>query len=97
MSQDKMSSGRFVCYPQNIVFLLVAASWRPILAPDECCPIKTVRDAAGEDSKLNGVYVLKTMEATKRHPICTDGCVYIKDNEEYCFTDKPGPTVVCEV
>ena len=67
------------------------------MAPDECCPIKTVRDAPGEDSKLNGVYFLKTKDELKRHPLCSDGCVYTRDNEEYCFTDKPGPTVVCQV
>ena len=83
---------------QNIIFLLVAASWRPILAPDDCCPMKTVRDVLGEDSKLNGVYTLKTKEHSKRDPKCVDQCVYMRDNEEYCFIDKPGEsTVVCEV
>ena len=67
------------------------------MAPDECCPIKTVRDALGEDSKLNGVYILKTRMESKPDAICIDGCVYTRDNEEYCFIDKPGPTVVCEV
>ena len=67
------------------------------MAPDDCCPIKTVRDAIGEDSKLNGVYILKTMEDSKPDPICIDGCVYMRDNEDYCFINKPGPNVVCEV
>ena len=67
------------------------------MAPDDCCMIKTVRDAPGEDSKLNGVYFLKTKEEFKRDALCSDGCVYMRNNEEYCFTDKPGPTVVCEV
>ena len=80
----------------NIVFLLIAASWPPILA-DDCCPMKTVRDASGEDSKLNGVYILKSKEDSKPEPICKDGCVYTRNNEEYCFIDKPGSTVVCEV
>ena len=67
------------------------------MAADDCCPIKTVRDATGEDSELNGVYILKAKEDSKPPPICIDGCVYIKDNGEYCFIDKPGPTAVCEV
>ena len=77
--------------------LLVAGFWQPILAPDDCCPIKTVTDAPGEDSHLNGVYTLKSKEASKPDPKCVDGCVYLRDNKEYCFIDKPGPTVVCEV
>ena len=67
------------------------------MAADDCCPIKTVKDAPGEDSKLNGVYFLKAKEEIKRDALCSDGCVYTRDNEEYCFIDKPGPTVVCEV
>ena len=67
------------------------------MAPDDCCPMKTVRDALGEDSKLNGVYTLKTKENSKRDPKCKDGCVYTRDDKEYCFIDKPGSTVVCEV
>ena len=61
--------------------------------------MKTVRDIQGEDSKLNGVYTLKTKEDLKPDPRCVDGCVYMKDKEEYCFIDKKGPagTVVCEV
>ena len=67
------------------------------MAPDDCCPVKTVRDAHGEDSKLNGVYILKTKEDSKPDPLCIDGCVYMRDSEEYCFIDRPGPTAVCEV
>ena len=67
------------------------------MAPDDCCPMKTVRDAPGEDSKLNGVYILKTKEDSKRNDKCLDSCIYTRDNQEYCFIDKPGPTVVCEV
>merc|ERR1712226_727855 len=80
------------------VFLLVAASWRPTRAED-CCQTKTVRDAPEEVSELNGVYTLKTKEDTKPDPSCMDGCVYLRDNEEYCFVEKPteeGATVVCE-
>merc|ERR1712226_586965 len=80
------------------VFLLVAASWRPTRAED-CCQTKTVRDAPEEVSELNGVYTLKTKEDTKPDPSCMDGCVYLRDNEEYCFVEKPkeeGATVVFE-
>ena len=78
------------------VFLLFAGYLRPTKAT-ECCPTKTVTDASGEDSHLNGVYILKTMEDSKPDPKCLDGCVYMKNNLEYCFIEKPGATVFCEV
>ena len=80
-----------------LVFLLIAASWRPVKAPD-CCQTKTVRDAP-EDSDLNGVYTLKTKKDTKPDPVCIDGCIYIRDNKEYCFKKQAGatPEVFCEV
>ena len=78
------------------VFLLSAAIWQQTLAPD-CCPIKTVKDASEEDSHLNGVYTLKARLDSKPSPECVDGCVYMRDNEEYCFIEKPGATAVCEV
>ena len=79
------------------VFLLLASFCRPV-SPEDCCLTKTVRDAS-EDSKLNGVYILKAKEDSKPDPNCMDGCVYLKDNEdeEYCFIEKSGATVVCEV
>ena len=77
------------------VFLLSATIfWQPIEAPD-CCPIKTVTDAFEEE--LNGVYTLKTKKDSKPDPKCIDDCVYMRDSEEYCFIEKPGATVVCEV
>ena len=85
------------------VFLLVAASWRSTNAQtvqEGCCPTKTVRDAPAEVSELNGVYTLKSDEGSKPDPNCMDGCVYLRDNEEYCFVQKSteeGATVVCEV
>ena len=82
---------------QILAFLLVAAFWRTILAPDDCCPIKIVSDALEENFGLNGVYTLKTKEASKPDPKCMDGCVYMRDNEEYCFVERPGAIVVCEV
>ena len=77
-------------------FLLVAVFLYPV-SPEDCCLTKTVRDATGEDSKLNGVYTLKANEDSKPDPNCIDGCVYMKDNEEYCFIEKSGATVDCEV
>ena len=87
------------------VFLLVASSWRPTTAqssspPEDCCQTKTVRDAPAAVSELNGVYTLKENEGSKPDPNCMDGCVYLRDNEEYCFVQKSteeGATVVCEV
>ena len=76
------------------VFLLSAAIWQHTLAPD-CCPIQTVKDA--EDSHLNGVYTLKAKMDSKPSPECVDGCVYMRDNQEYCFKQKLGGTAVCEV
>merc|ERR1711990_966261 len=85
------------------VFLLVAAIWRPTRAQTQaqegCCQTKTVRDAPAEVSELNGVYTLKADEGSKPDPNCMDGCVYLRDNEEYCFVQKSteeGATVVCE-
>ena len=78
------------------VFLLSAAIWQQTLAPD-CCPIQTVKDASEEDSHLNGVYTLKAKMDSKPSPECVDGCVYMRDNREYCFKQKLGATAVCEV
>ena len=69
----------------------------------DCCQTKIVRDAREQepcqDSHLNGVYTLKTKEDSKPDPICVDGCVYVKDNKEYCFKEQAGasPTISCEV
>ena len=78
------------------VFLFSAAIWQQTRAPD-CCPSKTVKDASEEDSHLNGVYTLKAKMDSKPSPECVDGCVYMRDNQEYCFIEKPGATAVCEV
>ena len=78
------------------VFLLSAAILQQTRAPD-CCPTKTVKDASEEDSHLNGVYTLKAKMDSKPSPECVDGCVYMRDNQEYCFIEKPGATAVCEV
>ena len=78
----------------RVVLLSATIFWQPIEAPD-CCPIKTVTDALEEE--LNGVYTLKTKKDSKPDPKCIDDCVYMRDSEEYCFIEKPGATVVCEV
>ena len=80
------------------IFLLFAIFLRPIKASD-CCQTKTVRDAPKPDSRVNGVYTLKTELDSKPDPICIDACVYVKDNQEYCFREEAGatPTVDCEV
>ena len=83
---------------------LIATSWRQIKATD-CCQTKTVRDAREQDSHLNGVYTLKTKEPksvldSKNDPTCAEGCVYVKDNVEYCFNETPQyscRTISCEV
>ena len=98
------------------VFILIAASWQQATAQEDCCQTKTVRDAPASASDLNGVYTLKAKEDQKPDPNCMDGCVYMsllvlmlsmlsrcvymRDNEEYCFVSKSpeeGATVVCEV
>ena len=64
-----------------------------------CCAIKNVNNAPAEASELNGVYTLKE-DGAKREDICIDGCVYVKDNEEYCFIAKSpaeSADIVCEV
>ena len=76
------------------LFLLFAPVFHSISGED-CCLTKTVIDE--KESGLNGVYTLKTKEDSKRDPKCIDGCVYMRDNEEYCFIEKLGATVVCEV
>ena len=75
----------------------------------DCCQTKTVRDAREQepcqDSHLNGVYTLKTKEPksvldSKNDPTCAEGCVYVKDNVEYCFNETPQyscRTISCEV
>ena len=64
-----------------------------------CCAIQRVTNAPAELLELNGVYTLKGHGA-KRADICIDGCVYVKDNDEYCFaatTSAEGADVVCQV
>ena len=82
------------------LLLLVSACGQLSRAIEDCCLTKTVRDAPAEVSELNGVYTLKGKENSRPDPACMDGCVYLRDDEEYCFVAKTveeGATVDCEV
>merc|ERR1712179_469300 len=57
--------------------------------PPPCCQTKTVTNAPAGNENLNGEYVLKEAAGDKPHENCADGCVYIKDDEEYCFMNVP--------
>merc|ERR1711887_270450 len=54
-----------------------------------CCQTKTVTNAPAGNENLNGEYVLKEAANDKPHENCADGCVYMKDDEEYCFMNVP--------
>merc|ERR1712212_92194 len=54
-----------------------------------CCQTKTVTNAPAGSQNLNGEYVLKEAADDKPHENCADGCVYMKDDEEYCFMNVP--------
>merc|ERR1711936_911551 len=54
-----------------------------------CCQTKTVTNAPAGNENLNGEYVLKEAAGDKPHENCADGCVYMKDDEEYCFMNVP--------
>ena len=55
-------------------------------AAKECCDTKIVENAPNEN--LNGVFTLKSA-GMKRAALCMDGCVYVRDGEEFCFIEKP--------
>merc|ERR1712179_565576 len=57
--------------------------------PPPCCQTKTVTNAPVGNENLNGDYVLKEAAGDKPHENCADGCVYMKDDEEYCFMNVP--------
>ena len=59
------------------------------LATPPCCQTKTVTNAPAGNENLNGEYVLKEAAGDKPHENCADGCVYMKDDEEYCFMNVP--------
>ena len=61
---------------------------------EKCCSTKVVKKA--DDSSLDGTYTLAS-EGAKREEICIDGCVYKKEDREYCFISKPVSESASEV
>jgi len=64
----------------------------------QCCDVKNVTDHK-TDASMNGVYTLKNKTDTLPNPMCKDGCIYTKDNEDYCFMNielAKAPSVGCE-
>merc|ERR1719483_1650109 len=65
-----------------------------------CCNTKTVKDAPAGQEDLNGEYVLNPSSATERHENCADGCIYTRNDEEYCFmnvaADKAAGSITCD-
>ena len=91
---------RRIMTSKTSLLLLVSACGQLSRAIEDCCLTKTVRDAPAEVSELNGVYTLKGKENSRPDPACMDGCVYLRNDEEYCFVAKTveeGATVDCEV
>merc|ERR1719167_1748325 len=56
--------------------------------------MKVVKNA--RDSSLDGTYTLAS-EGAKREDDCVDGCVYKKDDREFCFIPKPVSESASEV
>merc|ERR1719300_1523380 len=56
--------------------------------------MKVVKNA--RDSSLDGTYTLAS-EGAKREDDCVDGCVYKKDDREFCFISKPVSESASEV
>merc|ERR1711892_1508075 len=63
-----------------------------------CCNTKTVKDAPSGQEDLNGEYVLTVSSNT--HENCADGCIYTRNDEEYCFmnvaADKAAGSITCD-
>merc|ERR1711936_1329189 len=57
--------------------------------PIPCCKTKSVTNAPAGSEDLNGEYVLKSSAPSKPEPVCADGCIYMKGNDEYCFKNVP--------
>ena len=72
----------------GLLLLVSACCGQLSRAIEDCCLTKTVRDAPAEVSELNGVYTLKGKENSRPDPACMDGCVYLRNDEEYCFVAK---------
>ena len=62
-----------------------------------CCSLKKVKNAPSQD--LNGLYLLKSQIMVPSDPHCADGCIYMKDNDDYCFmnVNDGGADIQCEV
>jgi len=64
-----------------------------------CCNTKTVKDAPSGQEDLNGEYVLNP-SSSNSHANCADGCIYTRNDEEYCFmnvaVDKAAGSITCD-
>ena len=89
--------------PLTLLALLCSASSLALSTPgDGCCPTLSVADSPADRADLNGVYRLATGQAggPKRADVCMDGCVYVKDEDEFCFVKRSkgdDPNAACEV
>merc|ERR1711970_526016 len=75
--------------PYSCVLLSLFTLQALCQTPPPCCQTKTVTNAPAGNENLNGEYVLKEAAGDKPHENCADGCVYMKDDEEYCFMNVP--------
>ena len=60
--------------------------------------MRTVLNSA-PDSGLDGVYTFKE-EGETGEDVCVDGCIFVRDGEEYCFIEASGgetADVECQV
>ena len=66
---------------------------------EKCCQTQIVENIPFPNEDLNGVYTLKEI-GNKPEEICYDGCIYAKDEDEFCFIEKPiqeSADITCEV
>merc|ERR1740136_407753 len=56
----------------------------------QCCTKKIVTGATAEAKGLVGTYTLLNDVADDKNPACFDGCVYVREGEEYCFQAVAG-------
>jgi len=75
----------FKANDSEVVLGVSCASQSPVLE-DYCCPTMTV--TGGSDNTLNGVYKLDHALESSPQPPCRDGCVYLKDGDQYCFSEE---------
>jgi hypothetical protein len=84
----------------SILLSCIAALAAYVSTAEDCCETKTVSGAPAGMTELDGVYTLLKKEGNPREEVCIDGCVYLKDDEEYCFREtskEGGAEVVCQV